>query len=118
MTSAGVPAPQIMRILNDTLRAEQKTASTFQFATVCMTTISAARSEASFVVAGHPSPVLVTSDLEALTKCLAAPGSVALAHGATARLAQIACGYALRRAATPCWRAACQPSTIHFVRAS
>lgn len=62
MTSAGVPAPQIMRILNDTLQAEQRTASTFEFATVCLTSISAARSEASFVIAGHPSPVLVTRE--------------------------------------------------------
>jgi hypothetical protein len=43
---------------------------------------------------------------------------LALAHVATARLAQITSGYALRRAASPCWRATRQPSTIHSVRSS
>ena len=62
MTSAGVPAPRMMRILNDTLRAEQRVASTFQFATVCLTSISTARSDATVVVAGHPAPVLVTRE--------------------------------------------------------
>ena len=47
-----------------------------------------------------------------------AADGVALAHGATARLAQITSGYALRRAMSPCWRPTRQPSTIHSVRRS
>ena len=43
---------------------------------------------------------------------------LALAHLATARLAQIASGYALRRAASTSWRATRQPSTIHPARRS
>jgi hypothetical protein len=43
---------------------------------------------------------------------------LALAHVATARLAQMTSGYALRRAVSDCWHATRQPSTIHPVRRS
>lgn len=57
---AGVPADDIMRVLNDSLMAESR-AGGVRFATVCLASVGADRSQATVVLAGHPPPLLVTA---------------------------------------------------------
>jgi Stage II sporulation protein E (SpoIIE) len=62
LASAGVPARDAVQVLNETLIAERRRASLpVLFATLCLATIEDDGSRASFVLAGHPAPLLVTS---------------------------------------------------------
>jgi Stage II sporulation protein E (SpoIIE) len=61
LASAGVPACDAVQVLNETLIAERRrTALPVLFATLCLATVEDDGSSASFVLAGHPSPLLVT----------------------------------------------------------
>jgi len=61
LVSAGVPAREVVGVLNDTLRAEQAFgASKVAFATLLTGSLSADCRRACFVLAGHPPPILVT----------------------------------------------------------
>jgi hypothetical protein len=59
---AGVPAQQTMAILSDTLLAERRVRpGAPQYATLCLGAIGADQATASFVLAGHPPPVMVSA---------------------------------------------------------
>jgi hypothetical protein len=61
LASAGVSARDTVQVLNDTLIAERRRASLpVLFATLCLATIEDDGSSASFLLAGHPPPLLVT----------------------------------------------------------
>jgi hypothetical protein len=61
LTSAGVSAVETMRVLNETLIAERRrNPDQVPFATLCLASIDLPRSEARFVIAGHPSPIILT----------------------------------------------------------
>ena len=63
LVMAGVPAPRIMGILNETLLAERhRTPAGPSFATICLASVAPDQRVASLVVAGHPPPVLVAGD--------------------------------------------------------
>jgi len=60
LASAGVPASEAARVLNDTMLAERRRAALpMLFATLCLASIEPDGSKACFVLAGHPSPILV-----------------------------------------------------------
>jgi serine phosphatase RsbU (regulator of sigma subunit) len=62
LASAGVPACDAVQVLNETLIAERRRASLpVLFATLCLATIEEDGSRASFLLAGHPPPLLVAS---------------------------------------------------------
>ena len=63
LASAGVPARDAVQVLNETLIAERRRGSLpVLFATLCLATIEDDGSSASFLLAGHPPPLLAAPD--------------------------------------------------------